>query len=86
MELHKWETLRQGGIPHEKKNALKKTPKEVLEQSPTGYGFMSVTEQEGDPENQDENESLFGMDQKESLQSVNFSATDNPYFSDQEGV
>lgn len=67
---------------------LKNAPKEVLEPSPTGYGFMSVVEKdkEQERENKEANKSLYGMDQETSLQTSDFSTTDNPYFSDQEGV
>ncbi|MFS0645484.1 hypothetical protein [Siminovitchia sp. 179-K 8D1 HS] len=75
----------------EKKNyykPAKKAPKEGLEPSPTGYGFMSVTENEGEKKRKDdeENESLYGMEKGTSLESADFPVTDNPYFSDQEGV
>ncbi|MBM7715742.1 hypothetical protein JOC94_002731 [Bacillus thermophilus] len=68
--------------------SLKNAPKEVLEQSPTGYGFMSVMEtgEEKGRDDQEESPSLYGMEKNTSLQSADFSTTDNPYFSDREGV
>ncbi|WP_339160941.1 hypothetical protein [Siminovitchia sp. FSL W7-1587] len=68
--------------------SLKNAPKVVLEQSPTGYGFMSVMESgvEKKRDNQEESPSLYGVEKNASLQASDFSTTDNPYFSDREGV